>query len=78
MSKISELNVFLSKQLERLDRDDITDDELKKEIARTVAITNIAKQVVDSAKASIDAEKLRQEYRSPSSMGGNIKLLPEV
>lgn len=68
MSNISQLNDILFTQLERLNKDDLSDAQLDLEIRRTKAITHVSKQVIDAGRLSVGAEKVRQEFRGPSSL----------
>ena len=57
-NKLSDLNNHLFAQLERLNDEDLKEDEIKNEVHRAKAISNIASQVIKSAKVTIDAMKL--------------------
>ena len=56
-NNLSDLNDMLFNQLVRLDKDDINDDELKKEINRSKAMNGIAHTIVDNARVVLDAAK---------------------
>lgn len=56
-NNLSDLNDMLFNQLVRLDKDDINDDELKKEIDRSKAMNGIAHTIVDNARVVLDANK---------------------
>ena len=53
------LNNHLFEQIERLSDDDL---DLETEVSRAKSITEISKQIIDNAKLSLEAEKLRTEY----------------
>ena len=55
------LNNHLFEQIERLSDDDL---DLETEVNRAKSITEISKQIIDNAKLSLEAEKLRTEYGS--------------
>lgn len=57
-NKLSDLNNHLFAQLERLNEEDLTDQQIKNEVSRAKAISGIASQVIKSAKVTIDAMKL--------------------
>lgn len=56
-NNLSDLNDMLFNQLVRLDKDDINDDELKKEIDRSKVMNGIAHTIVDNARVVLDANK---------------------
>jgi hypothetical protein len=57
-NKLSDLNNHLFAQLERLNEEDLNDQQIKNEVSRAKAISGIASQVIKSAKVTIDAMKL--------------------
>lgn len=56
-NKLEDLNDMLFNQLVRLDKDDISDDELKKEVDRSKAMNSVAHTIVDNARVVLDAAK---------------------
>lgn len=72
-NKLSDLNDHLFAQIERLGDTDINGDELKAEINRSKAMAQIATQIVNSAKITVDAMKLLN--RNGSADPGIIKNL---
>ena len=60
---LGDLNNFLFAQLERLDNPDLEGDELLKEIARSKAISEISKNVIENANVVLQAKKHMAEYR---------------
>lgn len=56
-NKSIDLNNHLFAQLERLGDEELKGDELKTEIARSGAITHVAREIVANARLSLDAEK---------------------
>ena len=60
---LGDLNNFLFGQLERLDNPDLEGDELLKEIARSKAISEISKNVIENANVVLQAKKHMAEYR---------------
>lgn len=56
-NRLEDLNDMLFNQLVRLDKDDISDDELKKEINRSHAMTGVAHTIIDNARVVLDATK---------------------
>ena len=58
-----DLNNFLFAQLERLDNEELEGDELLKEIARSKAISEISKNVIENANIVLQAQKHMDEFR---------------
>lgn len=56
------LNDHLFEQLERLNNDDLTGDRLREEISRSIAMTQIAKEIVASASVVAMARKTSLEF----------------
>lgn len=68
-NKLSDLNNHLFEQLERLNDDDLNEENLNKEIKRSKAMSDIASNIIDIVNASISAQKLLCEYdRQPTNM----------
>ena len=61
---LGDLNNFLFAQLERLDNEEWEGDELLKEIARSKAISDIAKNVIENANVVLQAKKYTNELIS--------------
>jgi hypothetical protein len=57
-NKLSDLNNHLFAQLERLNDDDLKGDQLKEEINRAKAMSQVATQIVNGAKTVVDAMRL--------------------
>jgi hypothetical protein len=57
-NKLSDLNNHLFEQLERLNDDDLKGEDLKSEIERAKAMSEVAAQIVQGAKVAVDAAKL--------------------
>lgn len=57
-----DLNNHLFEQMERLNDDDLTEEELNREINRTKAMTDVASRIIDNAQLGLQAEKLKIEY----------------
>ena len=60
---LGDLNNHLFMQLERLGDEDLSGDDLLKEIARSKAISDIAKNVIENANVVLQAQKHMAEYR---------------
>ncbi|MDH6367532.1 MULTISPECIES: hypothetical protein [unclassified Breznakia] len=68
-----DLNNHLFEEMERLNDDDLTPDELAQEIRRAKAMTDVSEQIINNASIVLKAEELKAEY------GGRESLkLPEM
>lgn len=61
-NSLVDLNNHLFEQLERLNDDDLSDEQLKKEIDRSKSMTEVASKIIDNAKIVLDAHKITIEY----------------
>ena len=61
-NKLTNLNDHLFEQLERLNDEELQGEELKVEINRSKAISNVAKTIVENARLALDAQKHLDEY----------------
>ena len=59
---MQDLNNHLFEQMERLNDDELSNEELEKEIKRAKAMTDISGQIFENAALGLSAEKLRVEY----------------
>lgn len=59
---MADLNNHLFEQMERLNDEDLTNEELEKEIRRAKAMTDVSSQIIENAALGLDAEKLRATY----------------
>ena len=57
-----DLNNHLFAQIERLNDEELTNDELDMEIKRAKAMTDISTKIIDNADLVLQAENLRVEY----------------
>ncbi len=69
---LNDLNNHLFMQLERLNDDDLTEEDLQKEIARAKAITNTAAQIINNASLVLKSQTFLHEYGLAEG-GGNKK-----
>ena len=58
---LSDLNNYLFESIERLN-DDLTDEELEKEIKRSEAVQKVAKTIIDNGALALQAKKHFDEY----------------
>lgn len=75
-NKLLDLNNHLFAELERLGDETLKGADLKLEITRARALSNVARQVVDGARLSLDAQKLAIEYKDAT--GEDLAGLPEM
>ena len=61
-NKLSDLNNHLFAQLERLNDENLSGDELKEEIDRSKAVTSVSREIVSNANTVLKAEQLKHEY----------------
>ena len=59
---LSDLNNYLFESIERLIDDELSDDELEKEIKRTEAVQKVAKTIIDNGALALQAKKHFDEY----------------
>ena len=57
-----DLNNHLFEQMERLNDDELTNEQLEKEIKRTDAMKDIATQIISNASILLKATELNMEY----------------
>ena len=57
-NKISDLNNHLFAQLEKLNDDELTGEQLDNEVQRAKAMSNLAGQIISSTKLTLDAIKM--------------------
>lgn len=70
---LTDLNNHLFEQLERLNDDDLTDEQLQRELQRTDAVTKIAESIIHNGELSLKAIKAQQEC-----LGGEGSKLPPM
>ena len=58
---LGDLNNHLFAELERLDNEDLTPEELETEISRANAIQGVAGAIISNAKTVLDAQKFKDE-----------------
>lgn len=72
-NKLSDLNDHLFMQLERLGQDDLTADDIAKEMTRTDALVKVSEQIISNANLALRGAALVAEY---SGKGEFEHLLP--
>lgn len=61
-NKLVDLNNHLFAQLERLSDEDMTTEELEKEVARAQAVVSVSDRIVNNADLQLKAAKLYAEH----------------
>jgi len=59
---LNDLNEYLFQELDRLTNEDLSEEELDKEIKRSDALQKIAKTVIDNGVLALQAKKHLDEY----------------
>lgn len=72
-NKLSDLNDHLFMTLERLGEEDLSNEELEKEIECSKAISTVAGKIIDNARLVLDAQKTAAEYNGKRTV--NLELL---
>lgn len=65
---LSDLNNHLFEQMERLNDEELSDEQFEKEMKRAKAMKDIAQNIIGNAELVFRAEKLRKEYGERSEM----------
>lgn len=66
---LGDLNNHLFAQLERLSDEELTGDDLEKEISRTKSITSVASQIIANGNLVLEAQRLAEDH-----MNADIKV----
>ena len=61
-NSLADVNNYLFEAIERLNDDDLTDEQLEREIKRTEAVTKVAKTIVDNTNLALNIKKHLDEY----------------
>lgn len=61
-NKLEDLNNILFETLERLQDDEMTDEEFEKERKRSQAVVNVANAVIENGRLALDVLKHQAEY----------------
>lgn len=67
-NRLEDLNDMLFNQLVRLDSDDISDEEMAKEINRSKAMTDVSRTIIDNARVVLDAAKFMDNREDNNSV----------
>lgn len=69
-NNLTDLNNYLFECIERLTDDDLSEDQLNKEIIRAEAVKNIASTIIDNGRLALQVKKHLDEFGA----GDNVKL----
>jgi hypothetical protein len=75
---LSDLNNHLFAQLERLSDEDLDEEQVKKEVQRSKAITDVAKVIVDNGRLALATMKHMDEYGYTDGKQKNVPEMLEV
>ncbi len=67
-NKLVDLNNHLFEQIERLNDEELTGEELEKEIKRSKAITSLASNVISNAALALEGEKYINDFRGSAKL----------
>lgn len=77
-NSLSDLKNYLFEQIERVNDDNLTDEELDKEIKRSKAVTEASRTIVEIAKTQLDAFRYATEEpgieTNPAAVGDLLLL----
>lgn len=83
-NKLIDLNDHLFAQMERLSDEELTAEEIMKEISRTDAMVKVSEQIIENANLSLRAAALIAEHGRDGSMehlmpmiGSRVKAIEE-
>ena len=74
-NKLVDLNNHLFAMLERLNDEDLTPEQLKAEIDRSRAVTNIAQAIIQNGNLALKTVKHVNEYRTDGSQAAIPRML---
>ena len=59
---LSDLNNYMFERLERLNDDELSEEQLKKEIEKSKAMVNVGRVIIDNANVILKANEIALEY----------------
>lgn len=59
---LTDLNNYLFESIERLNDDELTDEQLEREIKRSEAVQKVAKTIIENGSLALQAKKHLDEY----------------
>lgn len=73
-NKLTDLNNHMFEQLERLNDDDLSYEELDKEIKRAKAMSGIASNIIGNAALALEAQQYLDEYSGKANVPEMIEV----
>ena len=67
---LTDLNNYLFEQIERLNDDELSEEQLEKEIKRSEAVQKVARTIIENGQLALSAKKHMDEY----GQGQNVEL----
>ncbi|OOF37446.1 hypothetical protein BKK49_11275 [Rodentibacter rarus] len=67
-NKLQHLNDHLFATLERLNEEGLNSEQIDAEIKRSKAVADVSSQIIDIARVSLEAEKLKADYLGKDSV----------
>lgn len=77
-NNLTALNNYLFEQIERINDDSLSGEELDKEIKRSAAVTNIAKTIIDNGELALKVMKHADEYGYGLEKGKTVPVMLEA
>ncbi|MCX4351734.1 MAG: hypothetical protein OSJ60_08855 [Lachnospiraceae bacterium] len=74
---LNDLNEYLFQELDRLTNEDLSDEELDKEIKRSEALQKVAKTVIENGALALQAKKYVDEYGKGDGVGVPMLGIPD-
>ena len=75
---LTDLNNYLFEVLERLTDDELSEQELQREIGRSQAVTSVAETIIHNGELSLKALRHAEEYGVGGSATGMNSLPPQL
>lgn len=77
-NNLTALNNYLFEQIERINDDSLSDEELNREIKRSGAVNNIAKTIIENGNLALKTMKHMDEYGYDGNQNTPIPVMLEV
>ncbi|MCM1179976.1 MAG: hypothetical protein NC347_06950 [Clostridium sp.] len=74
---LNDLNEYLFQELDRLTNEDLSEEELDKEIKRSEALQKVAKTVIENGTLALQAKKYVDEYGKGDGVGVPMLGIPD-